>query len=399
MDIEWKFNNSIFYFASALSGCLYHCGRRYPLKRSPIWQSGDVIGCLINTPKRTFSFYHNGKRIAAVNGRSGIVKKEFYFSTEPYFAAASLSAHQHIDFNFGQSSAFQYTPKNFCLNKNRYLSNNDKTWPNRLVGPTLNGTSLDDGTYWYKEELAGNHVNSLFTDNGQLEVDDWIDKLLQFALVTHTSTQSIQNGSKEAFQNSDNVTLRIVQSTVERIGADVPDEVFPSLSYLLTYFLSLINPDKLPNPGKLVELLYPYTQLSTDWHCNKKGEEEDEDGVTAKHRNTCLTLAIFSELYAPEQKTALAMNEELVQYLKTTILHSKCKSQLCFAAICLQILTVTSLKSTLIPKICQNDKSIAEENCGSLTSINSSSSSIHCTVNHSEKKTNPQFYVTCSQVY
>ncbi|OTF82359.1 SPRY domain-containing protein, partial [Euroglyphus maynei] len=91
----------------------------------PLWNTGDVVGCLIDFNKKRFIFYLNGKKIEI--GRKISNKINLVFSDEPYYAAASLMSYQHCHFNFGQSP-FKYPPKKYKFqdfNSEAIITNKD----------------------------------------------------------------------------------------------------------------------------------------------------------------------------------------------------------------------------------------------------------------------------------
>jgi len=73
----------------------------------PAWKTGDVVGCLIDVPKRHFVFYLNGKQYDPSAYGLNVL-----FSDQPYYPAASLNRLQQILFNFGQQP-FLFPPINY----------------------------------------------------------------------------------------------------------------------------------------------------------------------------------------------------------------------------------------------------------------------------------------------
>src|SRR5699024_2728621 len=64
----------------------------------------DVVGCLLDTKRRSFKFYLNGQEVE--QSQWGNESLEL---AEKYYPTVSLSAYQQVYFNFGQD-AFRYPP-------------------------------------------------------------------------------------------------------------------------------------------------------------------------------------------------------------------------------------------------------------------------------------------------
>lgn len=111
----------------AFDGCrsvIWHNTQHYKHGLSR-WNTGDVVGCLIDKENKKFVFYLNGKKVE-INKRIS-QKLNLHFSDEPYYAAASLMSYQHCYFNFGQA-AFKYPPKKIKFkefNSNATVENKD----------------------------------------------------------------------------------------------------------------------------------------------------------------------------------------------------------------------------------------------------------------------------------
>ncbi|XP_075681116.1 RING finger and SPRY domain-containing protein 1-like [Dermatophagoides pteronyssinus] len=111
----------------AFDGCrrvIWHNMTNYE-HNLPLWNAGDIVGCLIDFTKKRFIFYLNGKKIEI--GRKISNKINLVFSDEPYYAAASLMSYQHCHFNFGQSP-FKYPPKKYKFkdfNSEAIITNKD----------------------------------------------------------------------------------------------------------------------------------------------------------------------------------------------------------------------------------------------------------------------------------
>ncbi|KAH9394552.1 PREDICTED: RING finger and SPRY domain-containing protein 1-like [Rhagoletis zephyria] len=89
------------------------------------WNTGDVVGCLLDVENRKFIFYLNGKKVEI--NRKIAQKLNLHFSDQPYYAAASLMSYQQVYFNFGQAP-FKYPPKKLKFtdfNSNAIVDNKD----------------------------------------------------------------------------------------------------------------------------------------------------------------------------------------------------------------------------------------------------------------------------------
>ncbi|XP_026316220.1 RING finger and SPRY domain-containing protein 1-like [Hyposmocoma kahamanoa] len=116
MQIGWATKNSHFLnhegfgigddlFSLSYDGCrklVWYKARPTPIKDMPAWRPGDVLGCLIDIPKREVIFSLNGLRLAPCN--------EIFETTRyGFFAAASFMAFQQCRFNFG-AEPFRFPP-------------------------------------------------------------------------------------------------------------------------------------------------------------------------------------------------------------------------------------------------------------------------------------------------
>ncbi|CAG4929895.1 unnamed protein product [Parnassius apollo] len=116
MQIGWATKNSHFLnhegygigddlFSLSYDGCrrlVWYKAKPTPITDIPAWQPGDVLGCLIDIPKREVVFSLNGLELRPCN--------EIFDTTRyGFFAAASFMAFQQCRFNFGHEP-FKYPP-------------------------------------------------------------------------------------------------------------------------------------------------------------------------------------------------------------------------------------------------------------------------------------------------
>ncbi|CAK1588254.1 unnamed protein product [Parnassius mnemosyne] len=116
MQIGWATKNSHFLnhegygigddlFSLSYDGCrrlMWYKAKPTPMNDIPAWQPGDVLGCLIDIPKREVVFSLNGLELRPCN--------EIFDTTRyGFFAAASFMAFQQCRFNFGHEP-FKYPP-------------------------------------------------------------------------------------------------------------------------------------------------------------------------------------------------------------------------------------------------------------------------------------------------
>lgn len=91
-------------------GCIWHRGKRHPLKHKVDISPGDVLGCLldIDTGKATFTL--NGETAKWTPKRRAFSTAKCTLPKAEYRAAVTLFAHQQVYFNFGRVP-FKYEPR------------------------------------------------------------------------------------------------------------------------------------------------------------------------------------------------------------------------------------------------------------------------------------------------
>jgi len=73
-----------------------HDNSKKPLEAPKRWKAGDVVGCLMDTPQKKFTFFLEDRIVELISN------DEIYFSNHPYYAGVSLASYQQVLFNFGQ---------------------------------------------------------------------------------------------------------------------------------------------------------------------------------------------------------------------------------------------------------------------------------------------------------
>lgn len=69
-------------------GCIWHMGKPFRVDSAKPWKAGDTVGCLLDTAKKTFHFYHNGEPIK---------KDTFLTAIKDAFSKGNVSFHKHSD--------------------------------------------------------------------------------------------------------------------------------------------------------------------------------------------------------------------------------------------------------------------------------------------------------------
>lgn len=127
----------------AFDGCrllIWHNAKSTTIDGLPPWQSGTILGCLLDVEKRECIFSLDGQE-------SKIYRGLFVHGSGGYFAAASFMSFQQCRFNFG-SVPFKYPPKGRSFKQfNDYASLKAKdkiVLPRHIYLETLRKLSIRD---------------------------------------------------------------------------------------------------------------------------------------------------------------------------------------------------------------------------------------------------------------
>ncbi|XP_026727830.1 RING finger and SPRY domain-containing protein 1-like [Trichoplusia ni] len=129
-------------YSLSYDGCrklIWHEAKPSPLHNVTQWQSGDVVGCLIDMDMGEAVFYLNGEHVRTCT-------ELFETTRQGFFAAASFMAFQQCRFNFG-SEPFQYPPDRAFNNFNDcgFLSEDEKkVVPRRFYLEKLRNSSIKE---------------------------------------------------------------------------------------------------------------------------------------------------------------------------------------------------------------------------------------------------------------
>lgn len=342
-----------------LSQCIWHERKAYPVScKVNSWAPGDVIGALIDIEGGKAAFYLNG---SPVHYKRKLAKK-FAKLTEPrichdeptataltFYAAASLAAHDHLYFNFGQQPFAYPPPKDLKWTDFHSAAAFD------LRQYQLLQTSLTGGTYWFKRQLINNAVEPLMKDARQKDFNRWIKELESRIFVDDFDYEYFYGDLKwefEALMKDELAYIRLIQAVIRKLGtlatADQIDVVVGWIIYYLStlddtlsnngrevpeiWFFDRSEVDSsascpnLPAPAKFLEMIYPYMQLSPQ-----------SEADVLKIRNTAIALSILARKYWYLKDF---FTQEVVAFVCSILSESQDNCSMLFSLICLDNLVM-----------------------------------------------------------
>ena len=291
---------------------------QYQAQVDKSWKEGDVLGCLIDVPRKKFTFYLNGKKLE-------YRMAEPHFSSQSYYAVARVSPHQQCYFNFGQAP-FKCPPTRGVVYQNFHSDSEGDLQKYHLLVPYQT-----DGAYWFRKEVVDNQVEPFFRDERQYEFDRWVIKMVCKITDNYFNQGDFNQALEEDFttlmdsEDGNQAMLRLIQSVIEEVGASVKDDKIDIVVGVLERYLNLIEPSKkTPNLAKFLELIYPYMQLQAKCLCDRN---------TLKHRNLCLVLSLMAK--CDEGTRAFLQNGEVISFISQILKECELESSQLFAVICL----------------------------------------------------------------
>lgn len=337
------------------SKCIFHERKAYSTNcKANCWTAGDVIGALIDIEDGKVTFYLNG---SPIHCKKKLAKKfakltESRITDEPmamftFYAAASLAAHDHVYFNFGQQP-FAYPPKDVKFVDFHTAANYE---PRKYM---ILQTGLAGGSYWFKRQLINNTVEPLMKDARQKDFNRWIKELESRIFVDDFDYEFFYGDLKwefEALMKDELAYIRLIQAIIRKMGtlasADQIDVVVGWIIYYLStlddtlstgrelpeiWFFDKSDVDSnascpnLPAPAKFLEMIYPYMQLSLQCKAD-----------ALKIRNTCIALSILARKYWYLKDF---FTQEVVTFVSKVLSESHDNCSMLFSLICLDNLVM-----------------------------------------------------------
>ena len=161
---------------------IFHNGARIPVDKS--WKEDDIVGCLIDVPRKKFAFLLNGRKLKYKNAATKMSSP-----TQSHYVVVQLSPHQSCYFNFGQAG-FK-NPSRGIQYSNFHSESGEQGHKYHLLVPCQT-----NGSYWFKKALIDNQVDLFFRDEKQNLFDRWFIKLL-CATTTDFDSQEAQSAELE----------------------------------------------------------------------------------------------------------------------------------------------------------------------------------------------------------